>query len=71
MSSRSVYSHKEWVIQYNDHAASMNDKAIWIPKEAIWMSESILIECKPQSILKLTTDQNPNWFNWSLIEVGV
>ena len=36
-----------------------------------WMSESILTECKPQSTLKLTNDQNPNWLNWALIEVGV
>ena len=35
MSSRFVYSHKEWLIQYNDHAASINDKAIQIPKEVI------------------------------------
>ena len=49
MSSLSVSSHKEWVIQYNDHASSMNDKAIQIPKEVIsnWMSESSLTECKP------------------------
>ena len=41
MSSRTVYSQKEWVIQYNDHAVSMNDKAIRIPKEVIeieWVS---------------------------------
>ena len=37
MSSRFVYSHKEWVMQYNDHAKSMNDKAIRIPKEVIWI----------------------------------
>ena len=36
-----------------------------------WMSESSLSECKPQSTLKLTTDQNPNWLNWSLIEFRV
>ena len=36
-----------------------------------WMSESSLTECKPQWTLKLTTDQNPNWLNWTLTEVGV
>ena len=61
MSSRSVYSHKEWVIQYNDHAASMNDKAIRILKEVIRIDS--LTECKPHSTLKLTTDQNSNWLN--------
>ena len=33
--------NKEWVIQYNDHAKSMNDKEIIIPKEVIrieWVS---------------------------------
>ena len=35
MSSRTVYSHKNEKLQYNDHAASMNDKAIQIPKEVI------------------------------------
>ena len=43
MSSHSVYSHKEWIIQYNDHATSMNDKAIQIPNEVIqieWMSQA-------------------------------
>ena len=35
------------------------------------MSESSLTECKPQSTLKLTTDQNRNWLNWALIEIGV
>ena len=48
----------------------MNEKAIWIPKEVI-RSESSLIECKPPSTLKLTTDQNPNWLNWALTEVEV
>ena len=37
MSNHTVYSHKELLIQYNDHAASMNDKAIQIPKEIIWI----------------------------------
>ena len=36
-----------------------------------WMSESSLTECNPQSTLKLTTDQNPNWLNWALTDVGV
>ena len=35
-----------------------------------WMSESSLIECKPQWTLKLTTNQSgylsPNW-SWSAI----
>ena len=41
MSSHSVYSHKECIIQCNDHAERMNDKAIQIPKEVIqikWVS---------------------------------
>ena len=57
--------NKEWVIQYNDHARSMNSKG----GHSNWMSESRLTECKPQSTLKLITDQNPNWLNWALIEV--
>ena len=58
------------IVQYNGHAECMNAKTIQIPKED-WMSESSLIECKSQSTLKLTTDQNPNWLNWALIEVEV
>ena len=41
MSSHAVYSHKEWGIQYNDHAGSMDEKEIQIPKEGIqieWVS---------------------------------
>ena len=73
MSNHTIYSHKEWVIQYNDHAASMNEKSNLNSQggHSNWMSESSLSECKPQSTLNLTTDQNPNWLNWALIEFGV
>ena len=56
----SCYKH-EWMRNSNPQGGHSN-----------WMSESsLLTEYKPQSTLKLTIDQNPNWLNWALTEVGV
>ena len=67
------YSHKEWMIiitmscYKHEWQSNSNSEG----GHSNWMNESSLTECKPPSTLKLTTDQNPNWLNWVLTNVGV